>query len=187
VKNADQDDIEACLYGDADAYRRLVQRYEQPIARLMWRFAPNQTDCEKLVQDVFVEAYISLKTYKSKAPFLHWLKKIGTRVGCRFWKEQAKAKNILSLQDFDIVEKTDEDAVDPDAAAVILHMLLNRLPIADRLVLTLMYFEDCTIEQVTQRTGWSAAAVKSRAMRARKKIRQLAEKENLLERLGWIR
>jgi RNA polymerase sigma-70 factor (ECF subfamily) len=153
----------------------------------MWRFAPNRADCEKLIQDVFVEAYFSLKTYESKAPLFHWLVKIGTRVGYRFWKEQDKTRKFLPLQDFDFIEKNDKDAIDPDKAAEILEVLLGRLPRADRLVLTLMYFENCSIEEVTRRTGWTHSAVKSRAMRARKKIKEIAEKENILEKLGWTR
>jgi RNA polymerase sigma-70 factor, ECF subfamily len=186
VENADWNDIEACLNGDAEAYKRLVQKYEEQIARLMWRFAPNRANCEKLVQDVFVEAYFSLKSYEGKAPLLHWLKKIGTRVGYKFWKEQDKTRRFLPLQDFDFVEKNDENSIDPDKAAEILYALLEQLTRADRLVLTLMYFENCSIEEVTRRTGWTSPAVKSRAMRARKKIKEIAEKENLLEKLGWI-
>jgi RNA polymerase sigma-70 factor (ECF subfamily) len=186
VENADWNDIKACLNGDPEAYKRLVQKYEEQVTRLMWRFAPNRNNCEKLVQDVFVEAYFSLKNYKGQAPLLFWLKKIGTRVGYKFWKEQDKAKKILSLQDFDVIKKSEEDEIDPEKAAEILYALLERLIRDDRLVLTLMYFENCSIEEVAERTGWTCSAVKSRAMRARRKIKEIAEKENLLEKLGWI-
>lgn len=187
MKNADWKNIKASLDGEADAYKRLVQQYEEQVTRLMWRFAPNKTNCEKLVQDVFVEAFFSLKTYKGRAPFLHWLKKIGTRVGYRFWKERDKSRQFLPLQDFDFVEQADTDSIDPDQATEILHALLERLPSADRLVLMLMYFENYSIEEVSKQTGWTRSAIKSRAMRARKKIKGIAEKEKLLEKLGWIR
>lgn len=186
MENVDWYDIQACLNGDAEAYKRLIQRYEEQVAKLMWHFAPNKTDCEKLVQDVFIEAYFSLKGYKGKAPLLHWLRKIGTRVGYKFWKERDKSKKFLSLEKFDFVKKSNKDLIEPETAAKILYTLLERLPRADRLVLTLMYLENCSIKEVAARTGWTSFAVKSRAMRARKKIKEIAEKENILERLGWI-
>jgi RNA polymerase sigma-70 factor, ECF subfamily len=186
VENVDWKDIQACLDGDADAYQRLVRNYEGQIAALMRRFAPDRETYEKLVQDVFVEAYFSLKTYKGEAPFVHWLKRIGTRVGYKFWKERDASRKFLPLQDFDFAEKYRQNTIEPDQAAEVLYALLNRLSRADRLVLTLMYFENCSIEETSQRTGWTAPAVKSRAMRARKKIKKIAEKENLLEKLGWI-
>jgi RNA polymerase sigma-70 factor (ECF subfamily) len=185
VKNSDWDDIQACLNGDKEAYGRLVRKYEAQVARLMWRFSRNRAVCERLVQDVFVEAYFSLKSYRGKAPFIHWLRKIATRVGYRFWKEQ-QDKVDVPLMDFDAVEKVDEESIDPSEAAKILHSLLALLPRADRLVLTLMYFEDCSTREIAERMGWTRAMAKMRAYRARKKIKEIAEKERLLEKLGWI-
>lgn len=186
MKNDDFNDIKACLDGDADAYENIVHRYEIQISRLMWRFSRDNATCEELVQDVFVEAYFSLKSYKGKAPLLHWLKKIGTRVGYRFWKERDKAKHFLPLQDFDFAEEGNNDSIDLDIAEKILHSLLSQLSRANRLVLTLMYFENCSIKEIATRMGWTRPAVKMRAMRARNKIKKIAEKEKLLEKLEWI-
>jgi RNA polymerase sigma-70 factor (ECF subfamily) len=182
----DLNDIQACLNGDNEAYGRLVQKYEAQIARLMWRFTRDKAECERLVQDVFVEAYFSLKGYKGRGPFPHWLKKIATRVGYRFWKEQDKARLLLPLEDFDAIEKSSEDQIDPGKAAEILHSLLDRLPRADRLVLTLMYFEECGTEEIARRMGWTRAGTKMRAMRARGKLKKIAVKEKLQEKLEWM-
>jgi len=186
VENSDWDDIAACLNGDEAAYERLILQYQEQITQLCWRFSRDSAVCERLVQDTFVEAYLSLKTYKAKAPFLHWLKKIATRVGYRFWKEQDKEKRFLPLENIDIAAKETQQEIEPQKAAEILHALLGRLSSADRLVLTLMYFEDCTIKEIAGRTGWTRAAVKMRAMRARKKMKKIAEKEKIWEKLEWM-
>ena len=186
VENTDWDDIQASLHGDKAAFERLVLRYQQHIAKLLWRFSRDTAVCERLVQDTFVEAYFSLKSYKAKAPFLHWLKKIATRVGYRFWKEQEKAKLLLSLDDIDIAASDNPNQIEPEKAGEILHALLARLDSKDWLVLTLIYFEDCTIKEVAQRMGWTSAGTKMRAMRARNKLKKIAEKENILEKLEWM-
>jgi len=82
--NLDAADIRDSLAGDGDAYGRLVERYQQPIAAAMWRFTRDRRQWEELVQDVFVEGYLSLGTYSARAPLLHWLRRIATRVGYRF-------------------------------------------------------------------------------------------------------
>lgn len=183
---ADWDDIQAALNGDKAAFEQLIRRYQGQIARLCRRFSRDSLVCQRLVQDTFVEAFISLKSYKAKAPFCHWLKKIATRTGYRYWKERDRQKQFLSLEDFDFAQKNRDEEIEPAKAAEILHALLDRLPAADRLVLTLMYFEDCQIKEIAQRMGWTRAAVKMRASRARKKIKKIAEKENLLEKLEWM-
>jgi RNA polymerase sigma-70 factor (ECF subfamily) len=187
VESADRKDIAACLSGDKDSYAKLVRRYETQITKLMWRFTRDPVVCEELVQEVFVEAYLSLSSYRGEAPFLHWLRRIGSRVGYRFWKEQARAKSTVPLADFDAIETEAADTVDPSVAAEVLHSLLARLPRADRLVLTLMYFEQCSTREIAGQMGWSRAVVKMRAFRARRKLKAIAERENLLEKLGWIR
>jgi len=188
VEHADWSDVAASLRGDDDAYGRLVQRYERPITGLLWRFTRDPVQCEELVQQVFVEAYFSLKTYRGEAPLLHWLRKIATRTGYRFWREKAKEPQERSLPEFDALEEiaaAEEDRLDPAEAAAVLHALLSRLSPDDRLVLTLMYFEECGTKEIAERMGWSRAKVKTQALRARRKMKEIAEREHLLERLGW--
>jgi RNA polymerase sigma-70 factor (ECF subfamily) len=188
VENTDWLDVAASVKGDDEAYGRLVQRYEKPITSLLWRFTRDPAQCEELVQQVFVEAYFSLKTYRADAPLLHWLRRIATRMGYRYWREKAREPQETAAAEFDVleqVEAAEEDRIDPAEAATVLHGLLARLPAPDRLVLTLMYFEDCGTKEIAERMGWSRAKVKTQALRARRKIKEIAEREHLLERLGW--
>ena len=184
MDDTDRTDIKASLAGDDDAFARLVERYEPQVARLMWRFSRDRDRCEELRQDVFVEAYFSLKRYRGDAPFLHWLRRIGTRVGYRFWKKQAKDKARVPLSEIDGLAGRPEET-DPAAAGEVLDALLAQLPPADRLVLTLEYLEGCSMQEIAERTGWSIGAVKMRAHRARGKLRKVAERDRLLEALPW--
>lgn len=187
VNDGDLADITACVEGDEDAYARLVRRYESDIGKLMWRFCRNRGVCEELVQEVFVEAYFSLPGYRGEAPFVHWLKRIGSRVGYRYWKKRDRRKQEFSLLEGDAVVTEEGGDIEPEQAGEVLHRLLARLKEADRLVLTLMYFDDCSTREIADRMGWTRGMVKMRASRARKKIKTIAENEGLLEDLGWIR
>ena len=88
AQDGDLKDIRNTLDGDEDAYKRLIERYQQKIASMMWRFSRNRNTHEELVQDVFVEVYLSLANYAQKSPFSHWLSRVATRVGYRYWKLQ---------------------------------------------------------------------------------------------------
>nr|WP_320190095.1 hypothetical protein [uncultured Desulfobacter sp.] len=48
--------VTASLDGDADAYRRLVERYQGRIASRIRRFTRDPVMLEERVQDVFVQA-----------------------------------------------------------------------------------------------------------------------------------
>ncbi len=183
----DRPDIKACIEGDGEAYRRLVRRYESQVAAIMWRFSRDKVVCEELVQVVFVQAYFSLGKYRGHGSFGGWLSRIAVRTGYKYWKQQAKQNAHFQLSEVDRVEyPSDGQAMDAETAGRAVHELLARLPAADRLVLTLMYFNGLGTEQIARQMGWTRAMVKMRAYRARRKLKTIAEREGLWERLGWI-
>lgn len=172
-------DIRQSQQGDSEAYRRLMNRHQEHVGRIMWRFSRKRSVHEELVQDVFVEAYFSLSTYRQRAPFEHWLARIATRVGYRYWKEKARRKERepFSVEQWDDLATEEDvlDALEPEHAANLLHRLLERLPPRDRLVLTLRYFEECDVAETARRTGWTKTMVKVQTLRARNKLRALIE------------
>ena len=176
----DLNDVKRTRDGDPDAYRRLIERHQDHVARILWRFSRNRRIHEELVQDVFVEAYLSLSNYAGKAPFEHWLARIATRVGYRYWKERARSRTFepFDLHEWD--EATGDGQAspvpEPDHAAELLHRLLDQIPPRDRLVLTLRYLDQCDVAETARRTGWTRTMVKVQTLRARNKLRKLIEK-----------
>lgn len=174
-------DVRASIAGDGEAFERLVRRYQQPIADYMWRFTRDRLHWEELVQEVFVEAYLSLGSYRAKAPLLHWLKKIATRTGYRAWKERSRRPVVgLPLEAWDRPIEPDRASEEAEEAAALVHALLARMSPRDRLVLTLMYLEECSVDQTARLTGWSRTMVKVQAHRARKRLKALLEEHEVL-------
>jgi len=163
--------------GDSDAYRRLIEKHQEHVGAILWRFSRDRLVHEELVQDVFVEAYLSLKSYRAKAPFAHWLARIATRVGYRYWKQTARVQQAepFSLEQWDRVAGSGDQQVEATEAAELMHSLMAQLPPRDRLVLTLRYLEGCDVAQTAQRTGWTKTMVKVQSLRARSKLKKLFE------------
>ncbi|MBN1817556.1 MAG: RNA polymerase sigma factor [Sedimentisphaerales bacterium] len=188
VEDQERLDIRASCQGDQEAYRRLVERHQRQVAGLLWRFTRDKGVLEELVQEVFVQAYFSLSGYRGEGSFAGWLSCIATRTGYRFWKKQSRENAHYEINEADAVEQPeDTDEVTPQEAGQVLHTLLAQINETDRLVLTLMYFDGCSTEQIAERMGWNRAMVKMRAYRARNKLRALAEEQGIWETLGWIR
>ena len=165
VSSSDIEDIEEARQGDSDAYRRLIERHQDQVSRILWRFSRDRTVHEELVQDVFVEAYLSLHTYTGKAALEHWLARIATRVGYRYWKERARRREVrpFSVKEWERAVGGNSAVEDfaPNDAAELLHRLLEQLPPRDRLVLTLRYLEQCDVAETAERTGWTRTMVNS--------------------------
>jgi RNA polymerase sigma-70 factor (ECF subfamily) len=166
-------DVKAAAGGDGEAYGRIIGRYQDTIARRMLRFTRQRHALEELVHDVFVEAYFGLGGYRGDAPFEHWLQRIATRVGYRYWTRRGReAAASFDVHLYDPEAESDETARESaDEVAVVLEKLKPR----DRLVLTLLYLESRSVAEAADLAGWSETMVKVQAHRARKRFRKLLE------------
>lgn len=180
VCEEDRQDIAESLAGNGEGFARLVRRYQDRVAGQMWRFTRDTVVLDQLVQDVFVEAYLSLRGFRGRAPFLHWLRRIATRVGFRYWRSRARTEDREeSLKETNLNLAVASEKLAPSEAADTLYRLLGKLPPADRLVLTLFYFEDCDVKEISARSGWNRGLVKVRLHRARKKLKSLLEEAGM--------
>ena len=180
VEAEDRRDVALSLNGDDDAFARLVERHQASIGRRMWRFTRDAAAHRELAQDVFVNAYMGLKSYRGDGPFAHWLAKIAVRAGYAFWKRRRKLSRERSL-DPETAARLTADPADssPEEAAEVVHRILDRMPPRDRVVITLLHLEERGVAEVAELLGWSRGMVKVQAWRARAKLRKLLEDAGL--------
>jgi RNA polymerase sigma-70 factor (ECF subfamily) len=176
VTEIDLRDIVTALEGGQDAYERLMKRYQDGVSTWMWRFTRDRVILEDLVQEVFIEAWISLSRFKGESTFRTWLFTIATRVGYKYWKKKAKDAAIIIEAADRLMIDNGEKEISPSEAAEALYGLFSRMAPRDRLVLTLMYFEEMDTKEIARMTGWTRSMVKVQAFRARNKLRKMLEK-----------
>lgn len=176
----DWSDCQQAVQGNSDAYERLVERYQGLVASQMWRFTRDKNVFEELVQNAFVEAYLSLSSYRGDGCFGNWLRKIAVRVGYKFWKDRARNQKTARLSDgeWDRLESTESTlkSVEAAEAGAVVYTVLEQLPPRDRLVLTLLYIDGHSVAEAAGLVGWSQTMVKVQAFRARGKLKKLLER-----------
>jgi len=62
--------------GDADAFSVLLERYEKKIFRYAGKFLSHPDDIKDIVQDVFVKAYVNIKSFDASRRFSPWIYRI---------------------------------------------------------------------------------------------------------------
>ena len=171
-RSRDAEDVAATLAGDEDAFARIVARRQGEVARVLWRFTRDPGRLDDLVQDAFVEAFTSLRSFDPRRPLGPWLRRIAVRVGYRHWRELAHSRDRVSLEALGDLPASEEDLA-PERAAERVHALLERLAPRDRLVLTLIYLNGCSVAEAAELAGWTQTMVKVQAHRARARLRRL--------------
>ena len=175
--DADRRDVEAARRGNGEAYARIIRRHQATIARRMMRFARDRQTIEELVHDCFVEAYLSLRSFRGDAPMEHWLTKIATRVGYRHWKSQRGDRTRLAkLESMGSAATAQPGTLDSQE---LVNYVLDQLSPRDRLAITLLHLEGRSVSEAAEMAGWSETMLKVQAYRARKKLRALLEKQGV--------
>jgi len=126
-----------------------------------------------------LKAYHKLDTWRGEAPFEHWLMRLAVRTCYDHLRSHQRNREDSSggEQELDLLATGAEirpaQGISTDAAAAktLVDAVLDRLPPAHRLVLTLMELEERSVREIADLTGWSVPLVKVRAFRARAAFR----------------
>lgn len=168
--------IQSVLSGDINSFSKLVEMYQKRIASRLWKFTNDPASHEEMVHDVFVDAYKSLSKFRGDGAFLSWLLTIATRRGYRYWKEKKKRnQNVELMENHAQTDSSTWEKLSAEESSETLRNLLKQLPDRDRLVLTLTYWEQCSMAETAKQIGWSLTMVKVQVHRAKKKLKKLIQ------------
>jgi RNA polymerase sigma-70 factor, ECF subfamily len=180
--------VSAAKGGDTAAFEELVNRYERKIFRLGMNITQNREDAEDVMQDAFLKSYQNLDRFQGDSRFYTWLVRIA--VNEALMKLRKRRPNQVSL-DEPLTGADGEDSVfreiedwgpspEKKFAQVELNEILNgvigELDPIFRVAFLLRDVEGLSTEETAQILGISVAAVKSRLLRARLKLRQKLNK-----------
>ncbi len=178
---SDSEVVQRVVGGDVNAFEILVKRHQALVLRIANRHLPGQA-VEETAQEVFIQAYRSLPTFKGSGDFSHWLSAIAVRTCYNYWRQAYRKREIPFSA---LTEKHEQwlgnvmsaETVNPPVSSEylgeardVLEWALTKLSAEDRMVLELIYFEGHSIRETAQLLGWSVANVKVRSFRARKRL-----------------
>jgi RNA polymerase sigma factor (sigma-70 family) len=79
--------------GNSDAFAAIVEHYQSPIIRYLYRMTGNYEVAEDLAQDTFVKAYKGILRTDSELAFKAWLYRIATNNALQYHRR----KKLLSF------------------------------------------------------------------------------------------
>ena len=160
--------------GDADAFAELYSLVYKELYRIALVNLKNQHDASDVVSDTVLEAYSSIKKLKDEKAFKAWIIKILTVKIKKKQKEYIKTRDYQQdLEDLDSVEQ--EKAEEINYGGLEIMEEFRRLNEDERLVLSLSVVSGYTSEEIAKATGLSANTVRSKAARAKIKLRKMLE------------
>lgn len=161
------------LAGQAEVFRTLVDRHQQPIFRFASKLLGNWQAAEDVTQEVFLAAFANLSGYdSSRAAFSTWLFAIA-RNRCINVLEQRRPAPLNELETVG-----DVTAIDPIVSQELAQQLdraLAALPVEQRSAFLLAEVEELPYAEIARIEQTSLGTVKSRIHRAKLRLQSLLE------------
>ncbi len=166
--------IKRTLDGNVNAFAILVERYQHMVFTLTLRIVKSKEEAEEVSQDVFVKAFKSLEKFKGDSKFSTWIYKIAYYASLDVinrQKRQIKSDNIDTVNEGNLGNVQDglEFLHEKERKKVINEALLE-LNEDERIILTLFYFEELPIKEISKVVNLSDDNIKVKLFRSRKKL-----------------
>jgi RNA polymerase sigma-70 factor (ECF subfamily) len=177
----DNEIISQVLNGDHQAYAVLVNRYQNYVFTLAFRFVKNREDAEELSQDIFVKAYKALRDFKGNSKFSTWLYMIVNNTCITFLRKKKLQVHSLDQEGvFEVADSHDSglraNMVESKSRINMVNQAINLLSADDAEVITLFYKSEQSLEEIAQILGIEQNTAKVRLHRARTRLKEKMEK-----------
>ncbi|MDR3237950.1 MAG: sigma-70 family RNA polymerase sigma factor [Spirochaetia bacterium] len=168
----DEQIVRQILYGDTEAFRVIVGRYQKQIFNMGFRFFRNENDAYDFVQEVFIKAFQKLGSFRGLSPFRFWLLKIAYNTGINSVKAY---KSTSPIDDVAIpsAEKSPEEKHLNEELRKLLLDAVNTLPERYRICVDFYFFYGLSYNEISSMTGFPVNTIKSNVFRAKKELRDL--------------
>ncbi|RZK88278.1 MAG: sigma-70 family RNA polymerase sigma factor, partial [Hymenobacter sp.] len=168
--------------GSEVAFRTLVERYQNRVYQTALSLLRSPEEAEDVAQEVFVEVYQTIATFRGEAALSTWLYRLATSRALKY-RRWANAKKrfaqFTTLLGFDNqVLHEPPDHAHPQAlleGAQQLHQLqqqIGRLPPQQQVAFTLRHEQELSYEEIAAVLGTTVGAVESLLFRARQTLRR---------------
>ena len=157
--------------GNGKAFTQLIEENLKSIYRVAKGILNNEEDIEDAIQNTILKAYSNIKTLRNEELFKTWLIKILINECNKIYNFN---KKCISL------EKVTEKQYNDKYENLDLRIAVDSLSEELRLVITLFYFEDLKISEISEIMGIPEGTVKSRLSRAKDKIAESIDGKEIM-------
>ena len=105
ANRADRDIVQRCRRGEMDAFEELYKRFGSRLYTVAYRITGSAADAEDLVQDIFLQVYRRLDSYRGEAALGTWLHRLAVNACLDFVRSKQGRRQRLTdtAEDLDAI------------------------------------------------------------------------------------
>jgi RNA polymerase sigma-70 factor (ECF subfamily) len=173
VKTTDADLVERCRRGEPGAFEELYRLHASRVYNLACRFAGSQVDGEDLLQDVFVQIFRKLGSFKGDAALGTWIYRLATNICLDYVRSrEGKARQMTDQLADEAAVPVRRESRPMRAERIDLERAIANLPLGYRAAFVLHDVEGFEHHEVADMLGIAEGTSKSQVHKARLRIRE---------------
>lgn len=163
--------VKSIQEGDESAFREMVESYQQMVLGTARGFVGNLEDAQDITQEVFVEIFRSIKTFRSESSLSTWIYRITITRSLNHIRREKRHKG--PLQEIALINNDTPDKVlEEDDRKRILNSAIATLPENQRIAFVLHNYKDLPYQEIARIMNRSLSSVESLIFRARKNLQK---------------
>ena len=167
--------------GDMQSFAELFERHNRRVYSLCLRMTQNVSEAEDLAQEVFVQLFRKIGSFRGESAFTTWLHRLTVNQVLMHFRKK-KVRDEKTTEDGEtpdqIVTGTDNPNRMPVVDRIALDNAIAQLPPGYRAIFVLHDVEGYEHEEIARMRGCSVGTSKSQLHKARMKLRKLLKQMN---------
>lgn len=168
-----ENDVILAAKGDVQAFQRLYHLHIKQVYGLVFRLCADRTIADDLVQEVFVQIWKKLGSFRGESKFSSWLYRVATNICLTEMRKQKRWFSKLKHQELEAGDELDKGELDISQ----LDKLILMLPEQTRQVFVLHALQGESHQNIAVWLGIAEGTSKAQFHRARKSLEEWLEDE----------
>ncbi|GAA4272627.1 sigma-70 family RNA polymerase sigma factor [Aquimarina gracilis] len=168
--------LERAKEGDEVALNFLMDKYKDFAYSIALKVCNDQELAQDIVQNAFINVFLSIHKFRSESKFSTWLYKIVYRESLKLKKATMTTTDLDELNDVYLGNKDANSNTIKNERKNIIRFALDKLNAKERLVMDLFYLNEKEILEIVDITKLSKSNIKVLLHRGRKSMKQILEK-----------
>ena len=163
-------------------YRMLMNAYQRPLYNHIRRLVQSHDDADDILQNTFVKVFRNISNFEERSSLYTWIFKIASNEAYTFISKNNRYTALLynGESSAELESKAvSSGQLNGEQVREILHIAMESLPVKQKQVFSLRYFEEMDYRQMSEVLETSEGALKASFHHAVKKIESFIKSSNL--------
>ncbi len=173
--------IENFCAGNIDAFNRLVERWQDRIHRLAYRYFASHDEAAEITQKTFIKVYRKINSLDDPSKFSSWIYRISNNLCLDETKRAGRRRSapLETLGPRPVLHNAADRSIQQKELGSILEMALKQLPPEQRMVVIMKEYEELKFREIAEILQEPESTVKSRMYYGLKSLRKIFKRWNI--------